>query len=565
MAHERAPSIPPVAPPTTAVVWVLLYCALVGLTLNNTHPYQGDEGYYIKSAVGMLKAGNLLLPQYDGTIRLQKPLLAYWLTALGYKIFGISLWAGRVPFLLVAAALLILVHRFAVLIHPDREFAYLAVVLVSSSMLFVLFSRVSMSDLPLTLFSTLALYFLCRAMWVPGRLRYDVGLAWLSMAAGFWAKGVMALLPLAAVTAYLVLARPTGARTSLRAMLVPRHLLAFVFVASPWYIYLWLAYPVQLRAQFAQEAADNLAPRVATLLGHLPFYVGALVVYQLPAMTLAVWAWWRNRRVELCPSRLGPLAWYGAFSLAVFVLLLAHHRDRYLLLVVPALALIMSHVIHLSGVTRTARRLAAMAAIAQIVAIWVHSYVVGRPLHDLVRYWEAHLQGDLAAHALADRETTWTLAITGGRLVPFQDRTPYVVTSADHIDHFPGYEVVRRAARVSRLGRDNGWFTVKVQEFVLLGLRDHRASAGRSRAGDGTTEGIRTDTRPAPTRLGLHGQRVASDQPRVHDADPLTSAAALNFDIERLVRDCPEQYLWSDKRFRVRPPGEANPYRPLWQ
>ncbi len=50
--------------------------------------------------------------------------------------------------------------------------------------------------------------------------------------------------------------------------------------------------------------------------------------------------------------------------------------------------------------------------------------------------------------------------------------------------------------------------------------------------------------------------------PAVQDADLLTSASALNADIERLVRSCPEQYLWSYRRFRIRPPGEANPYRP---
>jgi KDO2-lipid IV(A) lauroyltransferase len=47
----------------------------------------------------------------------------------------------------------------------------------------------------------------------------------------------------------------------------------------------------------------------------------------------------------------------------------------------------------------------------------------------------------------------------------------------------------------------------------------------------------------------------------VHDADLVRSASALNLDIERRVRDCPEQYLWSYKRFSVRPKGEANPYR----
>ena len=50
--------------------------------------------------------------------------------------------------------------------------------------------------------------------------------------------------------------------------------------------------------------------------------------------------------------------------------------------------------------------------------------------------------------------------------------------------------------------------------------------------------------------------------PAVRDGDLLASASALSCDIERLVRACPEQYLWSYKRFRIRPHGEANPYRP---
>ncbi|MFO7691679.1 MAG: lysophospholipid acyltransferase family protein [Vicinamibacterales bacterium] len=50
--------------------------------------------------------------------------------------------------------------------------------------------------------------------------------------------------------------------------------------------------------------------------------------------------------------------------------------------------------------------------------------------------------------------------------------------------------------------------------------------------------------------------------PAICDPDPAAAAAALNQDIERLVRRRPDQYLWSYKRFRVRPDGDANPYRP---
>ncbi len=49
----------------------------------------------------------------------------------------------------------------------------------------------------------------------------------------------------------------------------------------------------------------------------------------------------------------------------------------------------------------------------------------------------------------------------------------------------------------------------------------------------------------------------------VYDADVVASVSSLNLDIESLVRSCPEQYLWSYKRFSVRPAGEANPYRPI--
>ena len=38
-------------------------------------------------------------------------------------------------------------------------------------------------------------------------------------------------------------------------------------------------------------------------------------------------------------------------------------------------------------------------------------------------------------------------------------------------------------------------------------------------------------------------------------------ASRLNALFERMIRAAPEQYLWSYKRFKVRPPGEVNLYR----
>jgi len=46
----------------------------------------------------------------------------------------------------------------------------------------------------------------------------------------------------------------------------------------------------------------------------------------------------------------------------------------------------------------------------------------------------------------------------------------------------------------------------------------------------------------------------------IADADPAVAAAAMNRGVEACVRRCPEQYQWSYRRFRSRPPGAAKIY-----
>lgn len=48
--------------------------------------------------------------------------------------------------------------------------------------------------------------------------------------------------------------------------------------------------------------------------------------------------------------------------------------------------------------------------------------------------------------------------------------------------------------------------------------------------------------------------------PAVTDGDPLTAATALNREVEALLREFPEQYLWRYRRYRTRPPGSPSLY-----
>ncbi len=55
--------------------------------------------------------------------------------------------------------------------------------------------------------------------------------------------------------------------------------------------------------------------------------------------------------------------------------------------------------------------------------------------------------------------------------------------------------------------------------------------------------------------------RIVPASDAIYDDDLKRAASAMNDDVERCVRALPEQYLWSYKRFRIRPPGSPNPYR----
>jgi KDO2-lipid IV(A) lauroyltransferase len=64
-----------------------------------------------------------------------------------------------------------------------------------------------------------------------------------------------------------------------------------------------------------------------------------------------------------------------------------------------------------------------------------------------------------------------------------------------------------------------------------------------------------------PRAAGYRLRFVAASE-GIYDRDLGRAAASMNRDIERLIRSVPEQYLWSYKRFRIRPPGVPDPYRP---
>ena len=68
----------------------------------------------------------------------------------------------------------------------------------------------------------------------------------------------------------------------------------------------------------------------------------------------------------------------------------------------------------------------------------------------------------------------------------------------------------------------------------------------------------------AERRPGGFRVRFLQAPAELDDVDEETAAAALNRGVEACVREYPEQYLWSYKRFKTAPPGEVTPYKAIW-
>ena len=69
----------------------LLYLAHIG-----TRPLANpDEGRYASIGAEMLRTDEWIVPHLNGLIYFEKPPLGYWLTALGEKIFGVTLFGAR--------------------------------------------------------------------------------------------------------------------------------------------------------------------------------------------------------------------------------------------------------------------------------------------------------------------------------------------------------------------------------------------------------------------------------------------------------------------------------------
>ena len=320
------------------VLLLLLGCALLLFPALGVAPLERAEIYFLDGARSMVERGDYLVPCYRGQPFFDKPALAYWLMALSFQLFGFSAGAARlVPALAALGTLLTTVWLGSLLF--ERRTALLGGLVLSTTLAFVAFGRIAMSDMLLTLGTTLAVTLAVRAFSRP-RAPWAVPALGAVLGLGFLTKGPVALLlPGLGVLAWLW--RKRQQRWPVSWAGVGFAALLFSLLGLGWFVLVWWRLgPGPLEYFFLRENLQRFAADTYDA-GQPPwFYLLAYLAEGLPwslLFPLAAWRIWCVPR-----DRAGGGGWLLLW-LALMALPLSLSRgkiDYYLLPSYPAISLV---------------------------------------------------------------------------------------------------------------------------------------------------------------------------------------------------------------------------------
>lgn len=143
---------------------VLLWLVVVAAGLALRPPLPINETRYLSVAWEMWSGGDFLVPHLNGAPYSDKPPILFWLIHLGWSLFGVSEWWGRLVAPLFGLGSLFAIAHLARLLWPaDTETGPLAALVLIGGAPFAIYSSVTMFDVPMAFFTLIALIGVARA------------------------------------------------------------------------------------------------------------------------------------------------------------------------------------------------------------------------------------------------------------------------------------------------------------------------------------------------------------------------------------------------------------------
>jgi len=320
----------------------LLPLAAFFLCLGSAPLFDVDEGAFSEATREMFARGDFLSTYMDGAHRFDKPILIYWLQAIGYLIFGPSEWAFRLPSAVAASLWCYATWQFA------RErfgpgVATATLVIASTALGPFIIGRAATADALLNLLLALTLFDAWRHLETGRKAPLIRSYVWMGL--GVLTKGPIALIVPGAVTLFYCLSRGQWRRW-VKSVFDPLGWVILVVLVVPWY-----AYTLGVHGQLFVDGfflKHNVKRFTGTLEGHAGsafYYAIVLPLLLLPwsgpffaslrhslsdrdtgiRRFLWIWAAFVVVFFSLSGTKLPHYALYGATPL--FLLVAAHRHD----------------------------------------------------------------------------------------------------------------------------------------------------------------------------------------------------------------------------------------------
>ncbi len=299
-----------------------------------------NHGYlrYAEIAREMIRSGDWGVPHFNGAIFIDKPPLLFWLIAIPSSLYGaVTPLLARLPPFLAAWLAVLIVFVWAKKVYGTIQSGLVAGGILLSSYQFFFQARLAKTDILLCFFVLLSLYlFYLGYHAVHERRMLYHGLSFLSMGLGILTKGPAGVLPFLIILAFLIKER------QLRRLVSKEFILGYAVLAVV--VLSWVFLFIH-RVGFEQAVSLIQANRILTRKARFYFYFveiwGEFFPWSLllPFLLIAIW---KQRAVYWRSGASFFILW--VVVLFLFLTLFKYRASRYLLPILPALALLIGGV-----------------------------------------------------------------------------------------------------------------------------------------------------------------------------------------------------------------------------
>jgi 4-amino-4-deoxy-L-arabinose transferase-like glycosyltransferase len=252
-----------------------------------------DEGRYSAIPSAMNATGDYVTPRLKEAVYFEKPPLAYWATAIAFKIFGENEFSSRLFAALCAWGCILLTYRMGLFFHDTRTGLYAGAV-ITTFLYHAVIGRINILDMPLAFFVSLAIWSGFCYLASTDRRKMRLVLLYIFSALAFLTKGLIGIVfPFGVIAVWLVIShrwRETFALFSLPGIL------CFAAITAPWLILVQNSNPDFFRFFFIQEHLLRYTTQIHSRYQPFYFYLPIILAGTLPWCAYLPEVLWRVRK-----------------------------------------------------------------------------------------------------------------------------------------------------------------------------------------------------------------------------------------------------------------------------